>query len=156
MHLSVGIDTSTRLLAIGALTKDLTARHQTYKLTGKAIQQNMLGAFNAMCSWLEEQRIEGHSLNIFIEEPIYVNNNKVHQALTCIYASVIQACFSFNLFPDTVHVSAWKKLAVGSGNANKLEVKEKAIEVLGLDEGLVQDVYDAYCIALYGWEVIGG
>lgn len=149
---AVGIDTSTKAIALGCYKGDREVHHQIYKLTGINLNQQMAGAYNCMEKWLMDIRAEGRQLKIFIEKPVFAQSHDIHMKLSCIYASVALACIDFNFFPEAVNNMTWKKSVVGWGNATKDDIKEKALEIFEVEDDCEQDIYDALCVAKYGWD----
>lgn len=154
--IAVGIDTSTKAIAIGCYGGTKKVDHHIYRLTGNNLNQQMAGAYNCMEQWLMEKRVEGKQLKVFIEEPVYVQNQKVHMQLSCIYASVVLACIGFNLFPEGVHNKTWKKEVLGNGNASKDDIAARSLLMFNIEGDCEQDIYDALCVAKYGWGEMGG
>ncbi len=154
--IAVGIDTSTKAIAIGCYDGTKKVDHHIYRLTGNNINQQMAGAYNCMEQWLMERRVEGQHLKVYIEEPVYVQNFNTHMKLSCIYASVALACIGLNLFPVAVHNKTWKKEVLGNGNADKDEIRVRSLLMFDIEDGHEQDIYDALCVAKYGWGEMNG
>jgi len=87
---------------------------------------------------------------VYVEESLYHFNPKTTIALSFILGIICFCCDTHNFKVKLVKNTVWKKKVLKNGRADKPEIKEKAIKLLGLADDKHQDFYDAACIALYG------
>ena len=87
---------------------------------------------------------------VYIEDAIYIQNFKTSQAIAESIGNVKLLC-KLNKIPfKMVPITSWKKEVVGKGNAKKEDVKDYVVKTFEISSDCKQDIYDAYCIGLYG------
>ena len=90
----------------------------------------------------------GSVIKATVEAPIYIQNPKATIAIASVTGLVRFICFLNGIECAYLDNTKWKRDIVGKGNANKLEIKDFAIEKWG-DIFPEQDYADAACIALW-------
>lgn len=92
-----------------------------------------------------------------IEEIPFVRNRGAALTLAYTVGAVMIEAYRANVFLVPVNVSTWKSRTVGNGKAEKPEIKTWALKnIPGMPENLVQDLYDAACIARFAYRNING
>lgn len=87
---------------------------------------------------------------VYIETPVMGVNAKALRD-QAIVVGMIRYWLWYQEQPHSlVDNGTWKKVVLGNGHASKEEIAAYAQRVLGLEQGLAQDFYDAACIAEFG------
>ncbi|KKN83888.1 hypothetical protein LCGC14_0295410 [marine sediment metagenome] len=111
---------------------------------------------------LAEDRIEGlykelfqcspreHLDWVYIESPVMGVNAKALSYQAQVIGMIRYWLWYHDMPHSLVNNGTWKKAILGNGHASKEEITAYAQQVLELEPGQPQDVYDAACIAEFG------
>ena len=135
----VGIDSAVKGLAIVSLPNE-----HLWIPQAKTYNDTLLKFFNE-CATIQCDEV-------FIEEVVYVRNYKSTLLLAGVYAVVKLAFLLRNIPVNSVNNMTWKAKVVGTGKANKAQIKEFVMksDLFALPDSVSYDIADAACIALYG------
>jgi Holliday junction resolvasome RuvABC endonuclease subunit len=86
----------------------------------------------------------------YIESPPYVQNLQVVSKLNRAVGKLEGYCESCMLESHLIAVASWKAMAIGTGRADKQQVKDVLTATTDVETGLTQDEYDALGIAIAG------
>jgi hypothetical protein len=107
----------------------------------------------AFRGWLHLSLTGADRLEIWCEEPLALQNGKTTRLLSLAAGALWDVADPVTRISwEWVDVSHWKAVIVGNGNADKERIRAF---VLDRDPDLVRwddepDLYDAYCLRLYG------
>lgn len=97
---------------------------------------------------VQSRQVSGELIFAYVEEPVAVPggvNTTIRQA--AVWGVIRLILRQAGVRCISVNVSTWKKEALLNGKATKDEIRDWAVAVFGLPDGLPQDVYDAAGIA---------
>jgi Holliday junction resolvasome RuvABC endonuclease subunit len=86
---------------------------------------------------------------VVMERPLYNQNFTSSRTITEVVAYCKLSCSLLHIPYELVHVSTWKKIAIGKGNATKQEIMTFINKRYPWTKGLTQDECDALSIGLY-------
>lgn len=143
----VGIDCSSKAIHAVAVDKKgkPTGEWKISSNKGDALEKfyDLMDQFDQTAGdWI-------HADEIWIEEPVYVQNPKTLIMLGRVIAGVQLMLHQFDIPHTLVGNTAWKKTTIGKGNANKKVILSWANKDAG-KKFKEQDYADAYCIAKHG------
>ncbi len=92
---------------------------------------------------------------VYVEGPIVGPNMAASLVQARSIGLVEAALMNVDARYSLVSNAIWKKETIGKGNATKEQIKAWAL-AHGVEDGLKQDFYDAYCIAVWGLRAFGG
>ena len=87
---------------------------------------------------------------VYIETPIMGVNARALRDQAQVVGMLRYRLWELGLPHSLIDNGTWKKAVIGNGHASKEEIAHFAVGVLGMQNGLSQDTYDAACIAQYG------
>jgi Holliday junction resolvasome RuvABC endonuclease subunit len=148
--IALGIDVSTRKLAIAGLREDGTITHHALSLDpDRRGARRLREARTTAWAVLDGYRLQDVCC-VVVEIPWAANkSNFALLAIAGVVMEAAQAALPQAVILD-VPTPSWKSETVGHGNATKLEVGDHAAG-LGYD-GSDQDVADALCMAQMAWD----
>ena len=151
-HIYLGVDCSSKAIHSVWLNSEEQILAQ-YKWASKAKDFNDRFLDFGEDFWADFSRIKvirenASTIKATVESPIYIQNPKATIAIASVTGLVRFICFLNGIECDYLDNTKWKRDIVGKGNANKVEIKEYAVNKWG-DVFPEQDYADAACIALW-------
>ena len=145
----VGIDISTKNIACVLLDSN---RFQVIEFSSKQKSWDLrLQELQSQFWEFVETTIDKENDFLFIEEIPFVQNRQGLIRLVHALAMCRVAANHFGVSCTYVNVKTWKQRVVGTGNASKKDIADKAIDLYGERiNSLSQDCLDALLIATYG------
>ncbi len=101
--------------------------------------------FAGFSKFLEDERPD----MVCIEKAVYNGSFPATTTITEMVGFCKLACHQFNIPYELIHITHWKKLTAGKGNAKKSEIMEFASKKWSkIIDNVTQDQADAACIGL--------
>lgn len=141
----IGIDPDTRSITWVCLDEDGVSYWKRIEAFGKRAEDRI----ESLCKQLIQSDIFADW--VYIEPPVMGVNAKALRDQAMVVGMLRYHLWRLGQPHSMVDNTTWKKNVVGSGKASKEEIKDFATSVIGLEDGLVQDVYDAAAIARFGF-----
>jgi len=91
---------------------------------------------------------------VYVEKPMYTGNPASTISQAAAFGMIRAVLHRMGIKNQPIDPGTWKKELIGSGRAQKEDVKQWAIVNLRLPDNLSQDAYDAYCIAWWGFQKV--
>ena len=151
MNEVVGVDVSTKAIAFVTLDGD-RARYQLVSVSKKSAPtfQRMRELADAARTFFEQQE----PALVYVEEAPMGRSFRSSLVVGYVVGCVILEAMRAGHLVVPVNTMTWRKQTVGSGKADKLQIKEWATRYVLIPGGITdlpkeQDVYDAACIAAF-------
>ncbi len=101
-------------------------------------------------AWLNKPPDAGTIDYAYIEEAVFVNSVKAYSDLTSVVMVTREVLRAYSIPVVLVNNMVWKRQTTGNARADKTEIAQWAIAHTGAPEGLIEDEYDAACLAYMG------
>lgn len=123
------------------------------KVKAQYAEQRLTGVFDALKEELaarkEEAEVSGDTVQVWCEAVVYAGQQAALAQMAACITAVQLACHELNIPFYTINQSTWKKEIIGSGRADKAQIKDFLVTQKFLPADLTPaDVYDAYAIGL--------
>lgn len=123
------------------------------KVKAQYAEQRINGVFDALKDELaarkEEAEVSGDTVQVWCEAVVYAGQQAALAQMSACITAVQLACHELSIPYYTINQSTWKKEIIGSGRADKAQIKEFLVTQKFLPDDLTPaDVYDAYAIGL--------
>lgn len=152
-----GLDPDTHSITMVIL--DDTEEPPTVKrieVKGRTAEDRIEGLWWEFDSWEHIFRFSPPINWVYIERPVMGRNAKALLDQAQVVGVIRSALWEMEQPHSLIDNGTWKKGTIGNGRATKEEIAEYAQRIVGLTGDWPQDVYDAACIAQYGWRVVEG
>ena len=93
---------------------------------------------------------------VYVERPFVGPNRKGAMDVGMVVGALRAELYRLDVPHSLVDPAVWKTRTLGTSRVSKEEIKQWAMVRFGLEDGLVQDVYDAAGIAAFGLSVLAG
>ena len=142
-----GIDIDSRKFGVVLLEDNLEPTFVFFESKSKNVQERIFDLHDEF----DKLVIKGLKPDkIFIEEAIYIQNFKTSKSISESIGNCKLLC-RLNTIPfQMVPNKTWKKHIVGNGNATKEDIKNFIVKQHPELCDEPQDIFDAFCIALFG------
>ena len=116
---------------------------------GQRAEDRFLGLVHQMQELLPNSILQGCNF-IWIERPFVGPNRKAAIDLGMVVGAMRYAIDRLGVPHALVDPAVWKTNMLGTSRVSKEEIKAWSITRFGLEDNLVQDIYDASVIAAFG------
>ena len=154
----VGIDPDTKSLTIFIIERNRPAREGTAHLRLEAKGRRAEDRFSALVREIHIRlpvALRAKSDYVYVERPFVGPNRKGAMDMGMVVGALRAELERLGVPHSLVDPAVWKTRTLGTSRVSKEEIKAWAVVRFDLEDGLVQDYYDAACIAAYGMQVMG-
>lgn len=145
-----GIDPDTKQVSIYIMDSD-ASHNPRDRIRLEARGKRAEDRVEALANVIEDIRLT-HIDWAYIEWPVMGVNVKALRDQSIIIGVLRSRLWRVGVQHSMVDNGTWKKAVLGNGHASKEEIAAYAHHILGLGTGLTQDMYDAACIAQFGFK----